>query len=362
VDNANGVFKGLVVADKSLSDSLVLAGVNPNATLSGIGTQFQNFNVIGFATGAERTASGNVAGLASGETIAGFVAHDKLIVTGFSETSVGFASSRIDLISAGTTIALNINGAGEHNLLINATSAGTTIAAPAGAVTVTAGFTELVSETGTASATTVHTGGTLAVYGAGSESVDATILKGGVEALFNGATASATNIAGGTLNLNAGVTVDGGISFSGTSGELTLGGTKMPAAVISGFLSGDTIQLAGITYATGASVAVKTAGTVTITDAGKTYNLNIAGATIGETDFSFGPGSLLTKTAAAKTMQFIRPATTTQAAVSSVPVITTQHQQTSITPTTISTAAAAPDLLRAIHRGGIQTILIPHSG
>jgi hypothetical protein len=87
----------------------------------------------------------------------------------------------------------------------------------------------------------------------------------------------------------------------------------MPTATITGFIAGDTIGLAGVVYNKYDTVTVKTAGIVSVVTPGKTYNLNIAGATVGEQDFAFGAGSLLTKRAVmVPKMQFIAPAKTAE--------------------------------------------------
>jgi hypothetical protein len=74
----------------------------------------------------------------------------------------------------------------------------------------------------------------------------------------------------------------------------------MPSTVISGFEVGDSIDLSYVPYSTSDSVSVNAPNLVTISAGSKTYNLHIAGATVGETDFSFGAGSILTGGAAAQ--------------------------------------------------------------
>ncbi len=120
-------------------------------------------------------------------------------------------------------------------------------------------------------------------------------------------------IKGGTLNTTYSSFSDG-ITFDG-KGELIIGSTVMPTTTISGFAAGDEIQLAGVKYHAGAKVKVKEAGVVEIIDGGATYSLNIAGATVGDTDFSFGKGSVLTTSAKAK-MEFLRPENSGVAAAS----------------------------------------------
>jgi hypothetical protein len=81
----------------------------------------------------------------------------------------------------------------------------------------------------------------------------------------------------------------------------------MPTVTISGFGKGDHIQLAGVTSATGAKAAVKTAGIITITDGGTSYNLHIAGATVGQKVYFNSASILTTAVPAPAQMQFLAP-------------------------------------------------------
>ena len=74
-------------------------------------------------------------------------------------------------------------------------------------------------------------------------------------------------------------------TISGTTQGLTTGES------IIGFTSADAIGLTNAAAASG-SVTVATAGTVTIDAGGTDYALNIAGATVGETDFKFSDYTL----------------------------------------------------------------------
>jgi hypothetical protein len=92
-----------------------------------------------------------------------------------------------------------------------------------------------------------------------------------------------------------------------------LDSATLPTATITGFIAGDYIELPGIAYTSGDSVTVAKAGVVSINTPGKTYNLNIAGATVGEADFQFSATSFLIKntTASKPAMEFLRPAAAT---------------------------------------------------
>jgi autotransporter passenger strand-loop-strand repeat protein len=155
---------------------------------------------------------------------------------------------------------------------------------------------------GAAYNTTVSQGGTLDVYRGGSW--NSIIKAGAFENVFYGGKVHGVTIDGGQLTLNSGAILDQSIKFSGSGGILSIG--EPPAGEISGFTSGDDIQLTDIAYAKSDRVSVNTPGIVTVSAGGKTYDLNIQGATVGETDFVFGPGSNLTKSAAPQ-MAILRP-------------------------------------------------------
>jgi hypothetical protein len=147
----------------------------------------------------------------------------------------------------------------------------------------------------------------------------------------------------------------------------------MPTNVISGFVAGDTIQLAGVTYVSGATVTVASAGVVSIKDGSNTYNLNIAGATVGETDFQFSSSSLLTKGAAAAKPKFLPSLASSSAAKTglednalralyTVPRATPKAAAAHNAATTTATAHglyAGHDLL-TVARGGTETLLAAH--
>ncbi len=277
---------GLVTGNSGVANVLELAGTSA-ATLSGIGTEFTDFGVVSFASGAQRTVEGKVANLHS---IAGFALHDAIVLDSFTTTIAAVSSTSIVLNSGAAKDAITLSGSTAKEVLIADGGGKTTISA-AGATNTTIGANsgQFVLSGGTATGTKINTGGT--------------------EVVENGATASAATIAGGTVSLEVGGPLTPGLRFSAvTGGNLTIESTTLPTVAISGFIAGDTIKLAGVVYNSKDTVTVATAGTVTINTPGTSYKLDIAGATVGETDFHFGPGSVLTKSAA-KMMGFLAPET-----------------------------------------------------
>jgi autotransporter passenger strand-loop-strand repeat protein len=141
---------------------------------------------------------------------------------------------------------------------------------------------------GTVSGTQVANGGTEFVTGTASGS---TVSAGGV--IQNAGNLVSPVIAGGILEDEIG-TITGTINFTGSGGTLTFYAPSPPTNTISGFAAGDEIILKGLTYVSGATAAVATAGVVTINNGGQLYKLHIAGTTVGEAGFAFGPGGVLT--------------------------------------------------------------------
>jgi autotransporter passenger strand-loop-strand repeat protein len=132
-----------------------------------------------------------------------------------------------------------------------------------------------------------------------------TVLAGGYELVQEDANVSSATIAGGTLEVDT-QQIKGAITFTGTGGEYIVDTPPTPSTVIYGFVAGDSIKLAAVTYSAGATVTVSATNTVTIMNGGDTYQLDIVGATVGETDFSFSSGSILTRGSTSQ-MQFLRP-------------------------------------------------------
>ena len=141
----------------------------------------------------------------------------------------------------------------------------------------------------------------------GGVAISTTVFNGGSEIVSSGGVTSRTTMEGGKVEIAKGGKAAGLVTFSGGDGELVIDARAMPGATISGFAATDRIVLSAIHYSTSDSVSVNAPNIVTVSAGGKTYNLHIAGATVGETDFSFGPGSILTRDAATQP-SFLRPA------------------------------------------------------
>jgi hypothetical protein len=110
--------------------------------------------------------------------------------------------------------------------------------------------------------------------------------------------------------------------------------------------------------------SVKAAGIVAISGGGTTTDLNIAGATVGETDFRLSSASngdvLLTKSVSSSSMAFLRPtsAAAMPAAASSLTVRPTIKAALPAITNSAAFAGPMPELLKTIPHIGLQAALI----
>src|SRR5262249_13231988 len=118
--------------------------------------------------------------------------------------------------------------------------------------TVEAGGVLEVDWTGTANGTFVGSGGKEILTGPVGTSpagiANGTIIGSGGQEIVNGGITSNTTISGGMLELTYGGSAAGAITFAGSGGVLKIDSTTMPTNTISGFASGDALDLAGVTY------------------------------------------------------------------------------------------------------------------
>ncbi len=142
--------------------------------------------------------------------------------TGFGPTEGGLA------LYGGIASGSIINSDGQEGVKSGGTDLG---------ATVNEGGALFVESGGVASRTTVEGGGALIV------------LSGGSALLGNLADGGFGTVDGGKLEIPTGAAANGTIEFSQDSeGTLRIDGTTMPAATISGFVTSDTIDLAGVIF------------------------------------------------------------------------------------------------------------------
>ncbi len=126
-----GAFTGAVEGSTSATNTLELAQRSGSTagTLNGIGSQFIDFSEINIDSGASWSISGDVAGLAEGETITGFGPHDTVTLTGVPFTGNGgsFGTAGEDTYTVAVAGTLTIDAADtDYNLLIAGATVGQT--------------------------------------------------------------------------------------------------------------------------------------------------------------------------------------------------------------------------------------------
>jgi autotransporter passenger strand-loop-strand repeat protein len=172
-----------------------------------------------------------------------------------------------------------------------------------------AGGVQMIEGSGHAVGTRVESGGQ-EIVGLQGRDLRSEIYAGGLETVQSGGVTSNATVAG-TLVIDTGGTAKGNIAFM-SGGTLVLDAGTLSTGTVTAFLAGDTIDLPNVAYSTGDTVTVATAGVVTISAGGVAYDVNVAGATVGETGFLLsadsGTGTKLTTDLSVTTMAFLRPA------------------------------------------------------
>src|SRR5581483_3205749 len=193
----------------------------------------------------------------------------------------GGSGHLLQVLSGGTARNTTIGGGGSATVRQNGVASTTTVLS-GGGVTVSGGRTvsttlsggrETVLSGGASSQTIVLSGGIEDVRSGGTAKAPV-IGSGGSAVIEGGATVQSPVISGGNLVLDAGYKVTGPFAFAaGTSGTLTISGTVMPTDTISGFITGDAIDLAGVSYSSASTVSRTAQNELVISANGHAYDL-----------------------------------------------------------------------------------------
>ncbi|SFO99664.1 autotransporter passenger strand-loop-strand repeat-containing protein [Bradyrhizobium sp. Ghvi] len=209
-----------------------------------------------------------------------------------------------------------------------------------------------VSDGGIVTSTTLN-GGTLDVLAQGTANAT-TIDHGATELVEAGGMVGATTIAGGMLDLKAGAIADDVITFAG-QGTLKIeqklvSGPSFFASEIKGLAIGDQIDLAGLSYASGATATVS-GSTLTVSNgtASETFTLaDTSVAHFGITKDSAG-GVLLTAAALPAIVGTVSGQTTSnEAAINPFATVAITDPNAAATDGLIITLAGAPGILSGI--------------
>src|SRR6185437_6882216 len=164
--------------------------------------------------------------------------------------------------------AVGIQSGGVENVY-----SGGLISGSSGAGTGVSGGILNLSAGGSASHVGVSSGGAFNVYGSALDNIYA--YNGGIATVFSGGSLGSATISGGEIELQAGSIANGGIAFAGSGGLLKIDSASMPTATISGIAVGDQIDLAGVTFVSGASATLQAGDILNVTDNGVSYDLQL---------------------------------------------------------------------------------------
>ncbi len=216
---------------------------------------------LGVTSGASArnvTLSGGTLVVSSGAVVSGAVARP----------------GSLEIVSAGGTLsASTINSGATETVLSGGTDIGSLVSA---------GSTLIVSSGGTAIGTKQTAGGRILVSAGGAEIVpagttvySATVLSGGTETVSSGGSVNGTVISGGELVLRNGAQAGGSLSFAGPGGRLAIDAATPSTAPISGFVSGDTIDLTAVPYVAGGTATLLAGNQLRVSEGARSVSLKL---------------------------------------------------------------------------------------
>jgi autotransporter passenger strand-loop-strand repeat protein len=277
--SGGGTAIGTIVTSRGL-DEVLSGGIAQDTTVSAYGGEA----VYGAAIGTVVAYAGSETVLAGGSAVGSLVDGAEIVLSGGVTSGIELADGDEFVFSggvaSGTVVAVSAGGTfGDGEVAVAAGGTATSTLINSG------GFVSISA--GAFAVGTMVSGGGLAL--GGGTAIDTTIGSGGLETVFvtyvfstgdyYSGVASATTIAGGTLDLEGG-TATGGILFTGSGpGLLQISGAAMPGTAISGFGETDAIDLQSVAY-TGSGVVSLDASTdvLTVTEGGSSVALQLAGS------------------------------------------------------------------------------------
>ncbi|MGC8477924.1 MAG: Hint domain-containing protein [Acetobacteraceae bacterium] len=258
---------GTLLAVSDLGYLNISAGGLVSGGSAGGGAAVTVFNG-GVASAALISGSDAVLTVSSGGSTSDLVVSAGGVVTllsqGVANATTLLAGGTEQILSGGQGLADVVNGGSLH-VLTGGTALGPTVE---GGGIATAGGTGAVL-----SGAVVKQSGAVTVS-AGGAARFATIDQGGTMTLLAGGTASFATLNGaGTLAVAAGASLTGYVDFTTGAGRLDLAGTVMPTAPLSGFTTGDLLDLTGVAYAGGNSATIAGGHTLVVSANGAQYDL-----------------------------------------------------------------------------------------
>jgi autotransporter passenger strand-loop-strand repeat protein len=207
--------------------------------------------------GAQYVSSG---GTVSGTTVMG--GGTQYVFSGGAVTGTTVNNGEQEVSSGGQAIGTALSG-GDENVFSGGLAIGTVV-----------GEDSVQNLDGGTASNTIVDSGSDQVVNLGGKAIGTTVNSGGFQDVF--ATVVNPTINGGQVNLQAGAVVSGAITFAPDSeGTLQIAGTRMPTAVISGFAPGDTIDLSGVSFASGGAIGSTSGNLLQVVENGNTYDLQL---------------------------------------------------------------------------------------
>ena len=253
---------------KAGGTEIVSSGATVSTVLSSGGTATVSGGGVGSGTIVRTGGKEYVAGTASGTVVS----------TGGNEYVLAGGKTISSVLSSGGSATVSAGGAADASIVQKGGKEYVTASGTASGATVGSSGTLYVSSGGTAIGTMVSGGGLEFISSAGTISGGSVITGGKLTLYSGGVLQGGLAISGGTAVISGAVSAGPTVTFAGPGGDLALYGVSGAsfAATISGFTSGDTIDLGGFAFSTSGKVNFS-AGTLTVSEGGKTATLTFAG-------------------------------------------------------------------------------------
>jgi autotransporter passenger strand-loop-strand repeat protein len=282
---------------------------------NGLYTPIQGTQIVyagGLASRTDLGSGGQIFVSSGGEVAGALVSAGGTISVDLNGDAVGdsLIQGAVEIVSGGNALGEIVNGGAVLTLSAGSVDAATLLGGAlvvfggmAAETAISSGGREDVDAGAKTSADSVFASGVQSVVSKGSAS-DVTVFAGGSQTVASAGTALQTVLSGGamvvsaggsaadvliatdgTATILAGATLTGGVTFAGSGGVLHIDATSVPAITVSAFAGGDTIDLAGIGFTSGAPPVLGSGNVLSFSEGGSAYTLafdpaqNFAGVT-----------------------------------------------------------------------------------
>jgi autotransporter passenger strand-loop-strand repeat protein len=317
----SGGSASATVINSGGSETVSTGGIDQDATLNGGFQQvFGTASATTINAGSQTVGSGGVASATrinsgASETILSGGSVVSALISGGSQQVSGVASA-VKIDDGTQTVG---SGGVASGTVVNSTGSESISGGVAQSTTINAGGSATVLRGGLANATTINSGGNLTVSADGLVSATTVNSSGGVTILSGGSASGVTINAGGFVTVSSGGTTDSAlirgsdsllvllsgavvsneVAFAGSGGTLAIGANGSNGYVVSGFVTGDIVDLTNLPFDSGgtATLAANNVLNVVEQSGSATLNLdpaqNFDGFVFGLTADSTGSGTVV---------------------------------------------------------------------